>query len=122
MIIEDTTQLLRVDNHSNIHISLVTWSIVNTTDIKEITSSSSDIIIDFYPNPASENINIEFQRVITGTIKLEIYDLQGKMIKVSRLQSDIVNSVNLNNLDQGIYIARIYIDNDLITSRKIIRN
>ena len=131
VIVEDTTQLLRVDNHNSIHISLVTWSIVknttgnavkNTAGEYDITPSLSDIIVDFYPNPVSENINIEFQGVIIGTIKLEIYDLQGKKIKISRLQRDIVNSINLNNLSQGIYLARIYIDNTLITTRKIIKN
>jgi hypothetical protein len=120
--IEDTTQLLRVDNHSNIHISLVTWSIdKNITDINEITSSSSEIIIDLYPNPASEFINIKLQGITKGKVKFEMYDMQGKRIKVSTLQSDIVNYVNLNNLDQGTYLIKIFIDNDFVTTKKIVK-
>jgi hypothetical protein len=121
--VEDTTQLLRVDNHASIHISSVTWSILKTiTGIKKITSSSSEINIDLYPNPASEYINIKLLGVTKGKVKLEIYDMQGKKQKVCSLHSDEVNYINLDNLDQGIYLARIYIDNNLITSRKIIRN
>jgi hypothetical protein len=121
--IEDTTQLLRVDNHSTIHISSVNW-IINKiiTGIKEITNSSSEIIIDLYPNPISQYINIKLQGVTKGKIKLEIYDMQGKKQKVCSLQNDEVNSINLDNLDQGIYFAKIFIENNLITSRKIIKN
>lgn len=120
--IEDTTQLLRVDSHSTIHVSSVSWSINKIiTGIKDITSSSSDIVIDFYPNPASDLINIKFIGETKGKIKLEIYDLQGKKHKVLSLHSDEVNSVDLGDLNQGIYVAKIFVNNKLITSSKIMK-
>ena len=120
--VEDTTQFLRVDNHSTVHISSVSWSINKSiTGIKKIISSSSEVIIDLYPNPTSEYINIKLLGAIKGKIRLEISDIQGKRLKVSLLNSDEVNFIDLNNLGQGIYVARIFIDNNLITSRKIIR-
>jgi len=121
--IEDTSQLLRVDNHNTIHISLITWTIDKTiTGINEITNSSSELIIDLFPNPTSEFINLKIQGVTKGAIKFELYDLQGKRIKASRLYNDIVNTINLNNLAQGVYSAKIFIDDNLIISKKIIRN
>jgi len=122
VMIEDTTQLLRVDNHSSIHISSVTWSVNKIiTGIKDIKSSTSEIVIDFYPNPASDLINIKFIGETKGKIKLEIYDMQGIKQKVRSLGNSEVNSIDLSNLKQGIYIAKILIDNKLITSRKIMK-
>jgi hypothetical protein len=120
-VIEDTTLLLRVDNHT-IHISSVTWEISkNITGVKTITSSTSEIIIDLYPNPATEYINVWLRGETKGNIKLELYDIQGKRLRVSYLHSDTVNSIDINDLDSGIYFAKIFIDKSLIGSRSIIR-
>jgi hypothetical protein len=120
--VEDTTQLLRVDNHATIHISSVTWTIIkNITGIKDITGSSSEIIFDLYPNPASDLINISLQGDKGEKVKLEIYDMQGKRRKVRSLNVNEVNSIGLYDLDQGIYILKFFIDNNLITTRKVIR-
>jgi hypothetical protein len=122
VIIEDTTQLLRVDNHSSIHVSSVTWSVNKIiTGIKDITSSSSEIVIDFYPNPASDLINIKFTGETKGKIKLEIFDMQGVTQKVRSLGNSEVNSIDLSDLKQGIYVAKVFIDNNLITTTKIIK-
>jgi hypothetical protein len=120
--IEDTTQFLRVDNHSTIHVSSVSWSINKiVTGIKNITGSSSEYIIEIYPNPASDLINIKLTGETGGKIRLELYDLQGKKQKVRSLSNSDVNSIDLNGLNQGVYVAKIFINNKLITTRKIIR-
>jgi hypothetical protein len=120
--IEDTTQLQRVDNHSTIHVSSVFWSInITRTGIKDIISSSSEIVIDIYPNPASDIINIKLNGETRGKLRLEIYDMQGKKQKVRSLYSAEVNSIDLNDLSKGIYFAKIFNDNNLVTTSKIIR-
>jgi hypothetical protein len=118
--VEDTCDLLRIDNHSTIHLSIINWNIDNTsTGVVNITSSSNDIIINLYPNPLKEYLNVKFQGVKEGTLKVEIIDLQGKIQTSELLNPTELNSLILDNLSQGIYIARFYIDNDFITSRKI---
>jgi hypothetical protein len=116
-IIEDTTQFLRVDNHASIHISAITWSINEyITDIKEITSSSSEITIDLYPNPTSDYLNVKWTNK-KGDIRFEIYDIHGRKL----LSQRNANSINLQKLSQGTFIIKIYMDNDLVTTRKIIK-
>jgi len=120
--VEDTTKLLKVDNHASVHIATVAWSINRiVTGVRKITGSSSEIIIDIYPNPVSDFLNIKLAGETTGKIKLEIYDMQGKNQKKLPLSSYSVNSIDLRDLNQGVYVAKIFIDNTLITTRKIIR-
>jgi hypothetical protein len=115
--IEDTTQLLRVDNHATIHISSVSWYINNTvTGVTEITNSSSQLIIDLYPNPTSGYLNVK-SRETKGDLRFEIYDMQGQKL----FSQKNVDSINLHSLSRGIYIIKIYIDNSLVTTRKIIK-
>jgi hypothetical protein len=115
--IEDTTQFLRVDNHATIHMSSVSWYINNAiTGVTEITSSSSEINIDLYPNPTSDYLNVKSGET-KAVISFEIYDMQGQKL----LSQKNVSSINLQNLSQGIYIIKIYFDNELVTTRKIIK-
>jgi hypothetical protein len=121
--IEDTTGMLRVDNHSSIHLSSVTWIINKSiTGINRISSSSSETEIRIYPNPAEDHINISFSGVTKGKIRLEIYDMQGRRHNIITLHSNEVNSIDITDLGQGIYFAKIFVDNNLIAIKKIIRN
>jgi hypothetical protein len=115
--IEDTTHLLRVDNHASIHISVVTWSNDTTiSGIKQINGYTSEVFIDLYPNPTSDYLNVKWGG-IKGDIRFDIFDMKGQRM----LTKENVNSINLQNLSNGIYLVKIYIDNDLITTRKIIK-
>jgi hypothetical protein len=105
-----------------VHISSVTWTITKgITGIEDITGSSTEIIIDLYPNPASDLINISLTGNTGGRINLEIFDIQGKRLKVHSLNAGEVNSIDLHDMNQGIYVAKIFIDNNLVATRKLIR-
>ena len=66
---------------------------------------STSIIIDIYPNPVEENINVSSNELISS---YEIMDSQGKIIDELSLNipSSEVN-VNVNNLPKGIYFIRV---------------
>lgn len=66
---------------------------------------SPSLIIDIYPNPVEENINVSSNELISS---YEIMDSQGKIIDELSLNipSSEVN-VNVNNLPKGIYFIRI---------------
>jgi hypothetical protein len=115
--IEDTSQFLRVDNHSAIHISSVSWYINNNINgAIEITSSSSEFMIDVYPNPTSDMLHIKMDEA-KGDIRFELYDMQGQKL----LSQKNMHAISLQNLSQGTYIIKIYVDNDLVTTSKIIK-
>lgn len=119
--IEDTTQLLRVDNHSTIHLSSVSWVIGNSASgAEKIISSSNDVIISLYPNPLNEDLHVKIQGEIKNNLKMDIYDMEGILQSSHSLNPHELNTLTLNYLNQGIYIAKIYIDNVFITSTKII--
>ena len=122
--VEDTTENLRVNNHASIHISVVTWTIKNEgigTGI-EITSGSENVTLNIYPNPSDKFINIEIQQESLQELKAEIWDLNGKLQKIFPLNNNSLTTLDLSELYNGIYIIKIYGDNNLITSSKIIKS
>jgi hypothetical protein len=120
--IEDTTQLLRVDNHASIHLSVVSWTIGNQpTGTGNIHGSSGNISVILYPNPADANLTIRISGSITGDIEVDLVDLQGRILQSHLLSPEGDNMLKIGDLDPGTYIAKLYIRGNLIASPRFIK-
>lgn len=78
----------------------------STVDIDDLESVG---IITIYPNPTSGELNIQFSDN-QSNVKLELYDISGKLVKQYSLNSIAPNSVetfNLDNVANGVYTLRI---------------
>jgi len=60
--------------------------------------------IKIYPNPTNGNINISSEEIIN---KIEIYNIIGECV-VSKNLNNINTTINLSNLQKGIYFIKIY--------------
>ena len=67
-----------------------------------------------YPNPITNYLNIISSEFIN---KLEIYDLLGKKIK--EIKKNNIETVNLSEIDFGIYIIKLYSGNNIENHRII---
>jgi hypothetical protein len=120
--VEDTTQLLRVDNHISIHLEMVNWTIQNTVPgVNSINSQSSNLKIELYPNPFSEYLNVKLLGEAKGSLTVEIADLQGKVAIASPLSPTELNTIPLNGLNSGVFIAKFYLNSKLITSKMVVK-
>ena len=67
--------------------------------------------ISVWPNPAEEVINIRLNNISsTSNIAISLFDLQGRTIKNSSFNSNsnsFVKTINVNNLENGIYLLEV---------------
>jgi len=101
----------------------------NSKDGHDVPSSADETVlllteensITVYPNPTNGQFQVElkgYDDVLSKGI-MTIYSSQGKVVlKMSSLQQ--INSVNLNNQNNGSYVIHIHIDGDLVTHKLII--
>ena len=88
-------------------------------DIFEVyttTASSQDIPIEdikIYPNPTGNILNFESKYPI---LEIEIFHLNGQKVKTSKL-----NIVDTSELKQGIYRAKILLDNQQTVTKLIVK-
>lgn len=68
-----------------------------------------------YPNPTSDILNIQTEQKIS---KIEILDTSGKLLKSN---SGSGKTINVSNLSKGIYLIKIYANQNIINS-KFIKN
>lgn len=86
------------------------------TKIIDASLSNDKILIDvleIFPNPTHNIININSNKKIN---KIELYDLQGKLI----LKENETDQINISNLKEGVYFIKIYTNNGL-QIKKIIK-
>lgn len=87
-----------------------TLSVSACTNINEINNTQEFFV---YPNPVRNNLHIESNEPIRHA---EIFDLTGKLILTSSERE-----LNIEALDQGMYIIRITFNNGGLSSEKIIK-
>ncbi|HMT29729.1 MAG TPA: T9SS type A sorting domain-containing protein, partial [Bacteroidia bacterium] len=66
---------------------------------------------DIYPNPANDYLNIEGDHIS----KVEIRSLDGKIVNVSYANN--TESINIESLAPGLYVAVIFTDDGIVTKR-----
>jgi len=87
-----------------------------TTYINSIDKDLKNPYFKIFPNPSDGIIQIKLQEENTGIIK--VLDATGRVL-VSQKSADLVTSLNINNLPNGIYFIRL-IENSSIYTNKLI--
>ena len=78
--------------------------------------------LQLYPNPATNDLNIKLQDNTTN-YKVAIYNTLGSMVFESNNQlSDNNNSINVSQLNSGIYFVKITDNENKIYQKRLIKN
>ncbi|HJW31035.1 MAG TPA: T9SS type A sorting domain-containing protein, partial [Saprospiraceae bacterium] len=73
----------------------------------------ADILV--YPNPASEELYIDVSKTkITGRVNLNVYDIQGKLLRSEVKQADELMKLKVSDLQNGHYLLQITNDHYII--------
>ena len=93
---------------------------IDDVAINSNSLSSNDfdrLNISIYPNPVDGNF-VRIQTPINGTKEIEVFDLVGKRVINTNLSSD---SLDVSELNPGIYMVKVTIENLTSTSKLIIK-
>jgi len=84
----------------------------------------NNAIINVYPNPSSTHATIFFKTLNAGKVNLQLYDIQGKLLKIiyeGILEKGIVQKAEMETekLPAGIYVTRLQTQNG-VSEKKIV--
>ncbi len=74
-----------------------------------------------FPNPAKDEVTIQLASSTFGTGKVNIFDIQGKVILKNTKFQDHTSTINISNLESGLYFVELIIGNTS-TIQKLIVN
>jgi hypothetical protein len=76
--------------------------------------------INIYPNPSTGILNIALPTSLSQNSTLEIYDALGKLV-IKQAMLNETTSINISNLDNGIYLFKILNNSNLVKIGKLIK-
>jgi uncharacterized delta-60 repeat protein len=103
---------------------------LNMQDVDGVIKYSKTLIIKFdgqlttsmtvFPNPTRELLQVQLPDGMNGTVGLQVFDLNGRLMKFTNLASDgsaLNTTVDVSTLVSGIYILKAQAGNITLTSR-----
>lgn len=85
-----------------------------TTGINEYNSS---LTVNVFPNPAKDFINLELSDATASIKMVEILNAAGQKVMVQHAETNTTSiKIDLNNFENGIYLATIYDMNNQMTT------
>ena len=83
------------------------------THIEEISPQQLWTHLSAWPNPARESIQVSYRQLVEGEVRLELYSLDGKLLKTlvsdKQPQGYHQHQLLVHNLTPGIYLGRLRI-------------
>lgn len=118
--VNDNNPLVKVNNHSAVHFTNVTWTLSKSTlRTSEIKAEERRFAI--YPNPADNEFYIKGKQDFSKNVNVMLYDISGKLIPVKfELRDPSTIYVDINKLPAGNYTLNVTENNGLIISQKIV--
>lgn len=76
------------------------------------------ITFSAYPNPATNNLNVQLQ-TNGNNVQLVLYNVIGEKVLVRTL-NDGLNSIDIETLNNGVYFYSVLKNNDVIETKKLV--
>lgn len=84
---------------------------------------SKDFSVHVYPNPTSGEIFIDYPNLEEGILKIQIIDINGRIVKTfesgSLSNSDVIN---IESLEKGLYSISLFLNGAYVETQKVILN
>ena len=113
------------DNYLNAEGFDIDWSTDQTYGITNL-GDLSDVVSNIYPNPASNNINVDFKEEFLydnlNGIKVSVLDAVGKCVISDVLVKDTKVTVPTNNLSEGLFLLKIDVEGRTFYRKFVIRH
>ncbi len=91
----------------------------SATGLELVNSDKLDISI--FPNPSSEIIAIQQSGLVLKDLKVELYDMSGKLIQTGQLyQGSTISYFDVSQLQSGEYLVRVSDGNQIKTNKIIL--
>lgn len=106
---------------NNLYIDDVNLSLPPSTGIDENNLLGA---FNVYPNPTNDQFNLELDIIKNSQLDVSIIDVLGKEVKNiyqgSNSSGNFRRSVNVKDMDAGVYLIRVIIDNEIAVKRIIV--
>ncbi|EAZ96883.1 peptidase S8 and S53, subtilisin, kexin, sedolisin [Flavobacteria bacterium BAL38] len=122
-LIADGTWTLLVDDPFNGDGGTISNFTIEICAVTASLSSNDNVFnsLSVFPNPAKGTVNIDLAGAVTGDTTYELFDVQGRKV-VTKVSSNNFETLNVENLSDGIYMLSIQNGSTKTTKKVVINN
>jgi len=92
----------------------------NKQDFDMLAKLSLNDDIQWYPNPATEILNVASVETFVSGSKIELFDITGRMVLSTTIGTESnIATISLKDVKQGLYLCVIKNGEEIISSSKI---
>ncbi len=77
--------------------------------------------ISIFPNPTSRKFSIEKNLSSINLDKLEVYDINGRLVFKDNFSSSRIKTVEIKNASSGLYLVKIYSESGTVVKKVLIK-
>jgi len=97
--------------------------ILKDNSVSISSAKQNHITLSSYPNPAVDNLNIRIENVVNRTLVYKLYSVNGVELASGILSgsSNGIASINISNLNKGLYFYQLSDNESVIGTAKFIK-
>lgn len=118
MNVSPSSTINNMTSNGNFDGYIIKWQ----TTPNSINNIFNTEYVKVYPNPVNNIVNIVFDKIPKGDIELELFDISGRFIKKQIINNQQFSTLDISNLDIGVYLLKIKSNDNHSKSLKIIKN
>jgi len=118
MDVDPSSSINNITSNGNFDGYIIKWQ-TTPNSINNILNTEN---VKLYPNPVNNIVNIVFDKIPNGDIELELFDISGRFIKKQIINNQQFSTLDISNLDIGVYVLKIKSKSNQSKSFRIIKN
>ena len=68
---------------------------------------TNEFALKIYPNPTQNDLNLTFEGKSQEYFELTVYDLSGRIMSNQTVESNVINTISIKQLNAGMYFLRL---------------
>lgn len=118
---DQVADIIRNTTKNLVYDSLSKWSFLPNADDTLSIEQFDQAQIKLYPNPVFDELTIELTNLNVETIDVCIYNSIGILVKNYAGKSNLKETIDVSDLDNGIYLVRVKNNNNTIYNTKFVK-
>jgi len=87
---------------------------------KKAESNDLHYELDIFPNPTQSEMTVTLGNPAVKIVQMEVYDLTNRKVHQQTVNQSS-GTLRLNELPQGVYILKVYLDQRDVVIRKVVK-
>lgn len=94
---------------------------LNVTAINEELAVKNNFDVDIYPNPVNTKLFVALGAAPEGECIVRCFDMTGRLVGENNFEGDTRLTMDVENLPQGAYFVKVFVDGLAVVNRKIMK-